>query len=245
MAFIRSIKLNLGKVPDQTVYPYTIPAIKLFKEIDLSDPVTFFIGENGTGKSTLIEAIAIKAGFNPEGGSKNFNFATQKTETNLFEVLQFTRNSQREKTGFFLRAESFFNVATNIDTLDTDGFLGVPIIESYGGKSLHQQSHGESFMSLINNRFGPEGLYILDEPEAALSQQRQLALLSRIHQLVTQGSQFIIATHSPILLAYPNASIYQLSDSGITRVEYESSPNYQLAHDFLNHYQTYINKLLQ
>ncbi len=237
MNFIRSIKLNWEQVQDQTVYPYTIPAIKQLRAIDLSAPVTFLIGENGTGKSTLIEAIAIKAGFNPEGGSRNFNFATHKTETNLFEALQLIRNPHREKTGFFLRAESFFNVATNIDTLDATEF--------YGGKSLHHQSHGESFMALVNNRFGPKGLYILDEPEAALSQPRQLALLNRIHQLVAQGSQFIIATHSPILLAYPNATIYQLSESGITTVAYEATPNYQLAHNFLNHYQTYMNKLLQ
>ncbi len=237
MNFIRSIKLNWKNVRDKTTYPYTIPAIKQFREIDISDPVTFLIGENGTGKSILIEAIAIKAGFNPEGGSRNFNFVTHNTESNLFETLQLIRNPNREKTGFFLRAESFFNVATNIDTLDANEF--------YGGKSLHHQSHGESFMALVNNRFGPQGLYILDEPEAALSQPRQLALLNRIHQLVAQGSQFIIATHSPILLAYPSAIIYQLSESGITTVAYEATPNYQLAHDFLNHYQTYMNKLLQ
>lgn len=241
--FLRSYRINLPEAAEQKQYPYTIPAVRCATEVALDPRITFFVGENGTGKSTLIEALAINAGFNPEGGSKSFAFATNRTESALHEVMQVIRNPRRERTGFFLRAESFYNVATNIDDLDKEPAGGPKVIDSYGGKSLHHQSHGESFMSLVVHRFRGNGLYILDEPEAALSPTRQLALLSNIHQLVREGAQFIIATHSPILLAYPGATIYELSNQGIERVEYEKTTHYTLTRDFLNNLEVYKREL--
>ena len=170
--------------------------------LELGQSVTFFVGENGTGKSTLIEAIALSAGYNAEGGSKNFNFSSRNTTSNLHNYITVVKQSY-EKDGFFLRAESFYNVASQVDNLGIN-------LSAYGGKSLHEQSHGESFMSLVQNRFHGNGLYIMDEPEAALSPLRQLTLLSEINRLVELDSQFIIATHSPFLLAMRGAKIYDL-----------------------------------
>jgi predicted ATPase len=201
--------------------------------LELHPQVTFFVGENGSGKSTLLEAIAVAWGFNPEGGTKNFRFGTRVSHSDLAQYLRLSKGIRGPKDGFFLRAESFFNVATEIERLDAEPALGPPIIDSYGGRSLHEQSHGESFMALLLNRFGGKGFYILDEPEAALSPQRQLAVLSRIHQLVVDDSQFLIATHSPILMAYPNATIYSCSADGIRKVDYYETEHYQVTHDFL------------
>ncbi len=170
--------------------------------------MTYFVGENGSGKSTLLEAIAVAAGFNAEGGSMNFHFSTRSSESALAGALRLVRSVRRPRTGFFLRAESFFNLATAIEQLDKDPG-GSPIIDSYGGRSLHEQSHGESFLAVALHRFGPQGLYVLDEPEAALSPLRQMSMLRRMRDLVHQGCQFIVATHAPILLAYPGASIQQ------------------------------------
>ena len=177
------------------------------ERINLNAPVTFFVGENGTGKSTLLEAIAIAAGFNPEGGTKNFNFATRETHSELCDCIALAKYGF-PKDGFFLRAESIYNVASNIDDLDDldeNGGGGPPIINSYGGISLHKQSHGESFLAIMENRFGGNGLYILDEPEAALSPMRLMRLMAKMDDLVKRNSQFIISTHSPILMAYPGA----------------------------------------
>ena len=193
---------------------------------------TAVVGENGSGKSTLLEAIAVSLGFNAEGGGKNFSFGTRPSHSPLHEYLRVAKGVRRPKDGFFLRAESFFNVATEIERLDSEPGGG-RVIESYGGRSLHEQSHGEAFLALVTNRFRGDGLYILDEPEAALSPQRQLAVLSRIHDLVEEGSQFIMATHSPILMAYPNAQIYQLSTDGIEPVAYEDTEHYQVTRTFL------------
>lgn len=192
-----------GNLPEG--YPFSIPAIKSFCSLPLTKPVTFFAGENGAGKSTLLEAAAVNFGFNPEGGSRNFCFATQNTHSGLHQHITLVKGASRPKDGFFLRAESFYNLSTNLDELDAQPAFAPKLIGAYGGKSLHRQSHGESFLALALNRFGPQGLYLLDEPEAALSVQGQLTLLSRIHQLASQGCQFIIATHSPILLGFPDA----------------------------------------
>lgn len=191
------------------------------------------MGENGSGKSTLLEAIATAWGFNPEGGTKNFNVDTRRSHSPLHAFLTLGKSTKRAKDGFFLRAESFFNVATEIEKLDAEPFGAPSIIRSYGGRSLHEQSHGESFFALIMNRFGGNGLYILDEPEAALSPSRQLAMLSRIHQLVRMKSQFIIATHSPILMAYPDADLYQIDESGLVRAAYQDTEHFLVTKAFL------------
>lgn len=242
-SFIRAVQLREDKVESFDRYPFSIPAVRNLGELEISSKVTAFLGENGSGKSTLLEAIAVVAGFNSEGGSMNFRFSTRSSESELWRALRLVRGVRKPHTGYFFRAESYFNVATEIENLDREPWGGPPIIGSYGGQSLHEQSHGESFLALIQHRFGPEGLYILDEPEAALSPARQLALLARIHDLEQQGSQFLMATHSPILLAYPGALLYELSGSGIQRVEYEGTEHYRLTRDFLLHRDRFLREL--
>jgi predicted ATPase len=225
------------RVPSFDQYPFSLPAVRALDTLRLHPKVTFVIGENGSGKSTLIEAIAVAAGFNAEGGTRNFNFATQHTESELHDALRLVRTASRERDGFFLRAESFYNAATYIDEVRAQKF--------YGGTSLHAQSHGESFMALATNRWGASGLYILDEPEAALSPFRQLSLLALIDDHAQhRGSQFIIATHSPILMAYPDATLYELSvEHGIRTVVYEDTDHFQLTRDFLNDRQAFFREL--
>ncbi len=236
--YLRAVRLVRDSVRDYAVYPFSIPAIQSLDELELDAKVTFLIGENGSGKSTLIEAIAVLAGFNAEGGTKNFRFDTRRSESCLHQFMRPVRGTRRPRDGFFLRAESYFNVATEIERLG--------VVDSYGGVSLHEQSHGESFLALANHRFGGNGLYILDEPEAALSPQRQLTLLAIIHSLVEErASQFIIATHSPILMAYPNALIYRLASSGIERVAYEDTEHYRITRDFLSSPERFFKGLFQ
>jgi predicted ATPase len=230
--FAIDVRLKRESVPSFEHYPFALPAICNLGVLELHPKVTFFVGENGSGKSTLLEAIAVGCGFNAEGGTKNFRFGTRSSHSQLSDFLTIGKGARRPKDGFFLRAESFFNVATEIERLDSEGF-GPRVIDSYGGTSLHEQSHGESFMALMLNRFGGSGLYLLDEPEAALSPQRQLAALSRMHDLVNANSQFIVATHSPILMAYPDAYIYSFSGSGIERVDYHDTEHYRVMHDFM------------
>jgi predicted ATPase len=241
--YIQQISLRRDAVDSFDRYPFYLPVVRALDHLDLHPKVTFFVGENGAGKSTLLEALAVASGFNPEGGTRNFNFSTRASHSQLSEFLTVSKGIKRPKDGFFLRAESFYNLATEIEHLDAE-VGGPPLIDSYGGKSLHEQSHGESFLALIMNRFGGHGLYILDEPEAALSPQRQLSLLVRLHQLVQTDSQFIIATHSPILMAYPDAWIYSCSEDGITKVDYYSTEHYRVAHDFLDNPARMIDLLL-
>ncbi|MBU5336561.1 AAA family ATPase [Intestinibacter bartlettii] len=238
--FIRSIKLNKDKVKSFNEYPFNLPVIKYLDKLKFHPNVTFIVGENGSGKSTILEAIATSYGFNPEGGTKNFNFSTNDTHSCLYDFITLVKGVKKPKDGFFLRAESFYNVATNIDELARE--IPGNFLERYGGKSLHEISHGESFFALIINKFTGNSIYILDEPEAALSPIRQMSLISRIDQLVKQGSQFIIATHSPILMAYPNSFIYEIKDN-IELVEYEESENYKITKDFLNNYKKMIHIL--
>ncbi|HKY08029.1 MAG TPA: AAA family ATPase [Candidatus Binatia bacterium] len=231
--YISELRLKREDVPSFDRYPFRLPAVFHLDVLELHPQVTFFVGENGSGKSTLLEAIAVAWGFNPEGGTKNFRFGTRASHSELNQHLRLSKGISKPRDGFFLRAESFFNVATEIERLDAEPAPAPRVIDSYGGKSLHEQSHGESFMALLLNRFGGHGLYILDEPEAALSPGRQLAVLSRIHDLVMNNSQFIIATHSPILMAYPNATIYSFSVDGIKKVDYYETEHYQVTRDFL------------
>ena len=231
---------------EKNSYLNTLPVIKFLskeKRLTFSSNVTFFVGENGTGKSTLLEAIAVAYGFNPEGGTKNFTFSTNATHSELHNHIQIAREKYA-KDGFFLRAESLYNVATNIDALDKEPSPTPRLIESYGGVSLHNQSHGESFLSIVQNRFGGHGLYILDEPEAALSPMRLLTLIAEIYELVKQNSQFIIATHSPILMSFPNAEIFEFSQSGIERVNYRDTEHFQITKRFLDNPEKMLYYLL-
>jgi len=243
--FVLTLGLKKDKIESYENYPFCLPIVKNLKEIRFHDAVTYFVGENGSGKSTLLEALAVSLGFNPEGGTINFNFNTRTSHSVLHQYLRIAKGIKRPKTGFFLRAESFFNVATEIEALDKEFSFGPPIIDSYGGVSLHEQSHGESFFALMKNRFGSNGLYILDEPEAALSPNRQMAMISLIHQLVKNGCQFIIATHSPIILSYPNATILEIRENGLEEVEYEDTDTFAITKRYLNHYRSMLEILLE
>lgn len=242
--YIRQISLRRDAIDDFNRYPFSLPAVRHLDTIKLHPKVTYFVGENGSGKSTLLEAIAVSMGFNPEGGTRNFNFSTRSSHSLLSDYLRVAKGL-RSRDGFFLRAESFFNLATNIEDLDNAGGLGPPIISHYGNRSLHEQSHGESFMALMMHRFSGDSLFLLDEPEAALSPQRQLAAMARMHQLIKQNSQFIIATHSPILMAYPDALIYQFGSDGVTLVDYESTEHFKITRDFLSNPKRMLDVLFE
>ncbi|HEX4492156.1 MAG TPA: AAA family ATPase [Acidimicrobiia bacterium] len=234
--YLRAVRLVRESGPDFGRYPFSIPSIRSLDELALDPKVTFLIGENGAGKSTLIEAIAVLAGFNAEGGSKNFRFGTRRSESCLHEFMRPVRGTRRPRDGFFLRAESYFNVATEIERLD--------VAAGYGGVSPHEQSHGESFLALAQHRFHGDGLYILDEPEAALSPQRQLSLLAIMHDLVERrASQLVIATHSPILMAYPNALIYRLGADGIAPIAYQDTEHFRITREFLASPERYFKTL--
>jgi len=218
-AFVRSVVLMRDEVEDFDTYPFSIPAIRALSELELDSRLTLLAGENGSGKSTLVEAIAVAVGFNPEGGSRNFAFATRSSHSPLHERLRVVRGTRSPRTGYFLRAESFFNVAAQIEELDREPG-GPPIIDAYGGVSLHEQSHGEP-----------------------LSLRGNLALMRRIHDLAGQGAQFIVSTHSPILLGYPNARFYLLSEQGISETSYEETEQYALTRSFLNDRDRFLHYL--
>lgn len=240
--YVRGIRI---KPIDIFCYYKELPAIKhimKMEELKFSKNVTFLVGENGIGKSTLIEAMAIALGFNPEGGTKNFSFSTNDSHSELYNYMTVCKGINRPLDGFFLRAESMYNAASYIDQLDKE-LGGMPISASYGGKSLHKQSHGESFLSVVENRFGGNGIYILDEPEAALSPARILRLMCDIKQLVDKNSQFIIATHSPILMAFPGAEVFELSEEGIRSVSYKETEHYNITRHFLESPEKMINEL--
>jgi predicted ATPase len=236
--FLRWVEL-VDADADRSGYPFTLPVVAGLRgagRLDLDPAVTFLTGDNGTGKSTLIEAIAVAAGFNPEGGSTNFRFSTRPTESDLGKYLRLVRGVEKPHTGYFLRAESFYNVATEIDRLG--------VAAGYGGHSLHERSHGESFLDLATHRFRGQGLYLLDEPEAALSVYGCLAMLLRIRDLADAGSQFVVATHSPILLAVPHARILQIDAGGtISQVGYDEAQPVELTRSFLADPQRYLHHL--
>jgi predicted ATPase len=242
--YVREVKLRRERVPSFDQYPFSLAVACNLHTLALHPAVTFIIGENGSGKSTLLEAIAVAWGFNPEGGTKNFRFQTRGSHSNLHEYLTLVKGIRRPKDGFFLRAESFFNLATDIERMDAEPARARLIIDSYGGRSLHEQSHGESFFSLMMNRFGGHGFYVLDEPEAAISPSRQLAMIARMHQLVQSRSQFVIATHSPMLMAYPDAWLYQITSEGVERIDYRQTEHYIVAKRFLNDPKAQLDQLL-
>ncbi|MEV6011738.1 AAA family ATPase [Streptomyces sp. NPDC051976] len=232
MTFVRHVELDAP--PDTDRYPFDLPVVAHLAgrgRLALDPAVTFLVGDNGSGKSTLIEALATAAGFNAEGGSRSFRFASRSTESCLGDHLTVCWN-RRPRTGFFLRAESFYNVATEIERLDEGSG---ELLHAYGGRSPHERSHGQSFLDLAYHRFGPNGLYVLDEPEAALSVQGCLALMVRMRELLAQGCQFVVATHSPILLALPGARILQIDGGGaVERVEYDQAEPVALTRAFVN-----------
>jgi predicted ATPase len=242
--FLIEVKLKADKIEDKNAFPFNLNALQVFTHLRLHPKVTFLVGENGSGKSTLLEAMAIASGFNAEGGTINFGFSTRDSHSDLSHFLRLSRGIKKPRDGFFLRAESFFNVATEIEALDLEPSFGPPIIESYGGQSLHEQSHGESFFALLMNRFAGNSLFFLDEPEAALSPSRQMSMLVRMQELINANSQFIIATHSPILMAYPDADIYVLGDNGIVKTSYEDTDHYQITKSFVNDPDGMLQKLL-
>ena len=220
---------------DEDRYPFNLPVVRTHDRLAFHPSVTFLVGENGSGKSTLIEALATAWGFNPEGGSRDHRHETRASHSELHRFIRPVRSPQSARDGYFLRAESYFTVATYLEQSGSS---------RAGQTGIHEKSHGEGFFDLFENRFQGEGLYILDEPEAALSPSRQLSFLARLHELVNRRSQFIIATHSPILLAYPNAWIYQASQYGLERVSYEDTEHFQVTRNFLNRREAMLEVLL-
>jgi predicted ATPase len=236
--YLKEISLKENMTPNWDEYPFNIPAIKNLNTLEFHPDVTFMVGENGAGKSTLVEAIALAMGFSSEGGTRNFNLATADTISLLHKYLKIVKSYAMPKDYYFLRAESFYNVATYMAQ------TGGAVSAGYGEKELHERSHGEAFMAALSIKLKGRGFYIFDEPEAALSPTRQMAALSAMHQLVKDESQFIIATHSPILLAYPRAKILYLDDSGISEIAYEDTEHYSITKSFLNNYKKLLHTLL-
>lgn len=241
--FLRSVTLLDEKISERDRYPFSIPSIRAMDTIHFDQAVTFFVGENGSGKSTLLEAIAYQCEFNNAGGGRNSNYSVESSESSLGEYVRLSWLPKINQ-GFFLRAESFYHFASYLDELakedPTFNYHG------YGGKSLHHQSHGEAFLSLFLNRFGKRNIYLLDEPEAALSPARQLSFLRIIHDLAREGNaQFIIATHSPILLGYPDAQIYSFDSAPIQSISYEDTEHYQITMGFMNRRERFLKELFQ
>jgi predicted ATPase len=241
MAFIHSLET----VPEHGDFPFTIPAIGALEEgLKLHPKVTYLVGENGSGKSTLMEGLADKWGFSHESGNRSKVFGTRDYDTELAQSLRLSRSSERPTDGFFLRAESLFNFATEMDDLEKEPYCADGY-SMYGGKSLHERSHGESFLTIFLERFKGHGLYLLDEPEAALSPTRQMAFLVRLHDLVNDGSQLVIATHSPIVLAYPESVIYELGEEGVKEVKYEETQAVDVTRRFLRDPKGMVGRLLE
>ena len=232
--FVKGISIDWSSI-DRDSYLWKIEALSGLDTLEFTKPITFFVGENGSGKSTLLEAIAICYGFNPEGGTKNYSFSTYDSHSNLCESMRLLKGYRKAGWGYFLRAESFYNVATKEEEYAD---LAHP------SQKYHQKSHGESFLAMAQSQLKPNGLYIFDEPEAALSPQRQLTLLMEIYECAKRGSQFIIVTHSPILLGIPDAEILTFDDGRIHKCEYEETESYQVTELFINNRQQLLGRLL-
>lgn len=233
--FIQGILFDWDKI-DKSSYLMSIEALRGIERLDFSNPITFFVGENGSGKSTLLEAIAVAHGFNPEGGTKNYLFSTHDTHSNLCDAIRIVKGYRKEKWGYFLRAESFYNVATwEEEYADA----------KHPSARYHEKSHGESFLALAQSNLQPNGLYLFDEPEAALSPQRQLTLLREIYRCAEEGAQFFIATHSPILLGIPSAEIFCFDNGCIHTCDYEDTESYQVTEMFINNRNALLGRLLE
>ncbi len=246
---LKKITLLRDRVDKWESYPFTVATINSLHELVLRSRICFFAGENGTGKSTLLEAIAAHYGFGPEGGNRNFSNDTTASNHSVDLLVRALRLSFDKRTGagYFLRAESFFNTASYIDNLDQEASGSPPISASYGGRSLHACSHGETFFTLLDLKFRRNGLFLLDEPEAALSPQRQLALLVLIHDVLLKhkDAQFIISSHSPILLGYPKAQILSFDGGSIHEVDYEETSSAQIVRHFVNERERFLGELLK
>lgn len=238
--FILEVALRRDIVPSFEKYPFTLPLIRALDRLALHPKVTFLLGENGAGKSTLLEALALAVGLNPEGGSGNMRFQTRASHSPLGEYLRVVHGTGRPADSFFIRSETLYTLATALE----DPSLA-PIAHNHGDRSLHQRSRGEALMAIVTNRLGGGGLYLFDEPEAGLSPTRQLAFLAAMHQLVRRGSQLVVATHSPILLAYPDACIYELAEGKIVQRRYEDTDHYRITTDFFVHRDTMLNELFK
>jgi len=244
---LKKLTLLRERVQNWKIYPFSVPAIRGLSELTFRSRISFFAGENGTGKSTLLEAIAAHYGFGREGGNRNFRNDSTESNLSIDPLVKALRLSFDKKTGagFFLRAESFFNTASHIDALDKDPGVGPPVSAFYGGRSLHTRSHGETFFTVLDLKFRRNGLFLLDEPEAALSPQRQLSFLVLIHDVLRRfkDAQFIISTHSPVLLAYPKAQILSFDEGIVHEIDYEQTGSFQVAHRFLNHREEFLEEL--
>ena len=232
---LTAIEIDWNRI-DEDSYLRKIEALRGMGRLEFSAPVTFFVGENGSGKSTLLEAVAVAWGFNPEGGTRNYSFSTYDSHSRLHEALRVTKGFRRARWGYFLRAESFYNVASMEEEYNA------PVGRS---QHLHERSHGESFLAMVQRQFQADGLYLMDEPEAALSPQRQLTLLAELHRLAGEGAQFIIATHSPILLGLPGAQILSFDDGPIRPCSYEETDSFRVTSLFLNHRELVLKNLLE
>jgi predicted ATPase len=248
VSILSEVRLRRQAVPSFERYPFSLPAVRGLHRLQLHPSVTYFVGENGSGKSTLLEAIAVACGFNPEGGALHeVEFATRESHTGLHRWLDVRVPDRLAMRGYFLRAESFYNVATAVERQDEEPWMkALPRRnrDRYGGRALHEQSHGEAFLALFEHRLHGGMLVLMDEPEAALSPIRQMSFLSLLHRHVRDGAQFVIASHSPIVLAYPDAWIYQFGDEGIRRTEYEETEHYRVYRDFLQNRALSLRVLL-
>lgn len=232
--FIRSFSIDWDRLEDGS-YVKEIPALNSLREFQFRKRITFFVGENGSGKSTLLEALAIAKGLNPEGGTRNYNFSTYDDYSTLKSAITFQSGMLKPKWSYFLRAESFYNVASEAArNYNDDGCM----------TDFHARSHGESFLEFILEN-DEKGLYFMDEPEAALSPQRQLTLLLHLVKMAEKGSQFIIVTHSPILLGTPGADIVSFDEGELHRISYEETESYQVTKLFLENREVMLRQLLQ
>lgn len=238
--FVHAIRLRdlRPEIEETSDYSSNLPALQGLERLELHPRVTFLVGENGSGKSTLVEAIAVAMKLNAEGGGhlQQFSFSTRSSHSLLHRRLELERAKLRPLNSFFLRAESVFNLATAVENNGMQNVFQQP---------LHEQSHGESFLDIAVNRLGPRGFYVFDEPEAALSVNGQLALMRRMHELVAEHSQFVVATHSPILLGYPDATILELSENGIRELAFDDAPQVELTRSFLDDPERFLRHLLR